>query len=71
MRPVLDEIAEPPALVLKHLDDDLLQASNAKTLTRPEIKFVARRVLEALDMLHQDGFVHTGMYLSHRTHGLG
>ncbi|KAK4034590.1 kinase-like domain-containing protein [Parachaetomium inaequale] len=59
MRPFLDEIDEPPALVLKHLDDDLLQASNAKTLTRHEFKFVARRVLEALDMLHQDGFVHT------------
>lgn len=51
----------PPALVLKHLDDDCLAASNKKRFTRPEVKFVAKAVLEALHVLHEDGFVHTGM----------
>ena len=64
LRPLIDKIedpAEPPAIVLKYLDDDLKEAPNAKTLTRQEIKFVARNVLEALQVLHQDGFVHTGI----------
>jgi len=64
LRPLLDEIkepAEPPAIVLKYLDDDLTKASKKQRLTRSEIKYVARNVLEALCVLHQDGFVHTGM----------
>lgn len=65
IRPLLDEIIEPqdpPAIVLKHLDDNLLNASATKDLSKEEIKYVARRVLEALDVLHKDGFVHTGPY---------
>ncbi|RMD39624.1 hypothetical protein DV735_g5502, partial [Chaetothyriales sp. CBS 134920] len=45
LRPLLDEIedpAEPPAIVLKHLDDDLTRASRKQRLTRQEIKYVAR-----------------------------
>ena len=64
LRPLLDEIEEPsdpPALVLKHLDDDLSSAAETQRLTRKEIKYVARRVLEALKVLHEDGYVHTGM----------
>ncbi|KAL3417507.1 serine/threonine protein kinase [Phlyctema vagabunda] len=62
IRPLVDEIedpADPPAIVLKYLDDDLTHASKKQRLTRPEIKYVARRVLEALSVLHEDGFVHT------------
>ncbi|KAF2272472.1 kinase-like protein [Westerdykella ornata] len=62
IRPLLDEMeepSEPPALALKYLDDDILHASNTKRLTRPEVKYVAKRVLEALKVLHSDGFVHT------------
>ncbi|RMZ83053.1 hypothetical protein DV738_g1432, partial [Chaetothyriales sp. CBS 135597] len=62
LRPLLDEIeepAEPPAIVLKHLDDDLTRASRKKPLTRQEIKYVARGVLEALKVFHEDGYVHT------------
>jgi len=44
----------------------MLHASDVKALTRPELKFVARCVLEALDVLHQDGVVHTGNFLSQR-----
>ncbi|KAI1878809.1 hypothetical protein JX265_002986 [Neoarthrinium moseri] len=60
IRPLLDEIENPQALFLKYLDDDLLHASHTKGLNRLELKYVARHVLEALDRLHSDGFVHTG-----------
>jgi hypothetical protein len=45
------------------LDDDLLNASAAERLTRFEIKYAVRRTLEALKVLHEDGYVHTGMLL--------
>lgn len=67
LRPLIDEIEDPPdppALVLKHLDDDLLNASATQRLTRLEVKHVAKKVLEALKALHEDGYVHTGMMLS-------
>ncbi|KAE8333923.1 serine/threonine protein kinase [Aspergillus sergii] len=61
-RRLLDEIedpAGPPALILRHLDNDLLQESNRRKFTRIEVKFVAKRVLNALAVLHGDGYVHT------------
>lgn len=61
IRPLSDQIDDPPGLILKYLEDDLLQASNSKTLIRSEIKYVARCILEALDVLHGAGFVHTGI----------
>lgn len=60
IRQLVDEVAEPPALVLEHLDDSLLAVSNSSRLTRPELKFVARSVLEALQTIHEMGLVHTG-----------
>ncbi len=65
LRPLLDEIedpVEPPAIILKYLDDDLSAASKKKRLTRPEIKYVARNILEALQVLHEDGYVQTGTF---------
>lgn len=65
MRPLVDEIIEPqdpPAIVLKYLDDHLLNASATKNLSKEEIRDVARRVLQALCVLHGDDFVHTGQY---------
>ncbi|KAF7953383.1 uncharacterized protein EAE97_000782 [Botrytis byssoidea] len=62
LRPLIDEIVDPidpPTIVLKHLDDDLMTETYKKRLTKPELKFVARRVLEALQVLHEDGYVHT------------
>lgn len=62
LRPLIDEIEEPsdpPAIVLKWLDDGMLKASNTKRLTRPEVKYVAKGVLEALKVLHEGGYVHT------------
>lgn len=66
IRPLIDEVdlgaeAKSPALVLRYLDEDLLSFSNRRTLTRRELKFVAKGVLHALKMLHGEGFVHTGL----------
>jgi hypothetical protein len=60
---LIDEIEDPPdppALVLKHLDDDCDSATQRPTI-KFEIKHVAKKVLEALNVLHGDGYVHTGM----------
>ncbi|XP_014562117.1 hypothetical protein COCVIDRAFT_32963 [Bipolaris victoriae FI3] len=62
LRPIIDEVispADPPSIVLRHLDSELLAESRKKRLTRPEIKQVARCILEALLVLHKDGMVHT------------
>ncbi|KAK3306268.1 kinase-like domain-containing protein [Chaetomium strumarium] len=62
LRPLLDQIVEPsdpPSIVLKHLDTDLLTESNRKRLSCPEIKQVAKCVLQALQESHRDGVVHT------------
>ncbi|XXH02734.1 hypothetical protein Hte_009119 [Hypoxylon texense] len=62
IRPLVDEIQDPlkpTTIVLKHLDSDLLEASVRKPLNRQEIKYASRRILEALNVLHEDGYVHT------------
>ena len=62
IRPLIDTTEEPSSLVLQHLDDNLLNASNTSRLERGDIKFVARNVLTALSSLHEKGYVHTGKY---------
>ena len=67
MRPVIDEIedpAEPVTIVLKYLDDNLQHASDKQTLSRKELTFVSKRILQALSILHDDGYVHTGRFYS-------
>ncbi|KAL1878804.1 hypothetical protein VTK73DRAFT_7561 [Phialemonium thermophilum] len=67
LRPLVDEIQvplDPPSIVLRYLDNDLLSESNQRRLSRPQIKQVARAILEALKVLHKDGMVHTGRSLS-------
>jgi hypothetical protein len=44
--------------VLKCLDDHLLNASIKKTLNRKELKYISRRVLEALMVLHKDSYAY-------------
>ncbi|KAI9935088.1 hypothetical protein AWENTII_005357 [Aspergillus wentii] len=66
LRPLVDEIEEPggpTTIVLKHLDDDLHDASAAKRLTSSEIKYVSKKILEGLKVIHQDGYVHTDVKL--------
>lgn len=63
LRPVIDEIEDPPdptTIVLKYLQDDLLEASIQKPLNKKEIKYVAKWILEVLKVLHEDNYVHTG-----------
>ncbi|KKZ64790.1 hypothetical protein EMCG_09310 [[Emmonsia] crescens] len=58
---LLDEIinpADPPAIVLKHLDNHLLNASASRELAIIEIKYIAKSILEGLKLLHSEGFVH-------------
>ncbi len=62
IRPLVDTVEEPPSLVLRYLDDNLLDASNQRRLEKADIKFVARNVLGALDALHERGYIHTGEY---------
>lgn len=70
IRPLLDEIvdpAEPATIVLRHLQSTLLQASIQQKLNRTELKCVCRGVLEALAVMHNEGYVHAGKLL-HREH---
>jgi serine/threonine protein kinase len=71
LRSLVDEMIEPhnyPTIALRHLDDHLLNASIDRALNRQEVKHVSRCVLEALEVLHKDGIVHTGMSLYHCGH---
>lgn len=69
IRPLLDEIvdpAEPTSIVLSHLQSTLLHASNRQKLSRTELKYVCRRVLEALAVMHSEGYVHVGKLPRHQ-----
>ncbi|RMZ78548.1 hypothetical protein DV737_g3824, partial [Chaetothyriales sp. CBS 132003] len=67
----IDEPEDPPFIVLKYLDSDLRTESDRQRLSRPEIKEVAKCVLEALRTLHQDGMVHTDIKLDNIFVNLG
>jgi len=60
IRQLIDEVRDPPSIVLKHLGDNLLNASNSKRLERSDVKYVAKKILEALSVIHEAGYVHTG-----------
>lgn len=70
IRQLVDEIPEsesnPPGLVLKRLDDNLLEAADVKRLKRGEVRLIARDILKGLKVLHEAGWVHTGtLFISH------
>lgn len=60
LRRLIDEVQDPPLLVLEHLDSNLLIESATAKLESSEVKQVAKAVLQALAALHEDGIVHTG-----------
>lgn len=65
IRQLVDEVPDIPSpgfptIVLKHLDDHLLNATVQRTLNRNELKFVSKCVLEGLATLHGEGYIHTG-----------
>lgn len=59
----IDEMSAPVTIALRYLQGGLLAASIARTLSRRELKYMSRCVLEALQTLREDGFVHTGILL--------
>ena len=60
IRQMIDNIESPSSLVLEYLDDNLQDVCSRKRLEGSDVKVVARTVIEALAMLHENGFVHTG-----------
>lgn len=60
LRRLIDEVQDPPLLVLEHLDSNLLMESATKKLQSSEVKCVTKAVLQALAALHEEGIVHTG-----------
>ncbi|KAI4932534.1 hypothetical protein J4E85_002932 [Alternaria conjuncta] len=50
----------PPLIALRYLDSDVLTASIERKLSREELKYVTRRLLLALNTLHEKGYVHSG-----------
>lgn len=63
IRTLVDDNQDPPLLVLQHYDDNLLNYTRTKNVEGRELKTVAKTVLQALAALHNEGLVHTGMYL--------
>jgi casein kinase II subunit alpha len=61
MRRLLDNIQDPPSLVLNYMDDTVLNASDTQTLEAADIKHVAKKVLVALEALHAQNYVHSGL----------
>lgn len=60
LRRLIDEVQDPPLLVLEYLDSNLLIESAKKKLQSSEVKHVTKAVLQALAALHEEGIVHTG-----------
>ncbi|TVY17231.1 3-phosphoinositide-dependent protein kinase B [Lachnellula arida] len=59
IRQMLDEIKGAPFMVLRHLDVNLLSASAEKGIGGIDVKLVAKRILQALHALHEEGYTHT------------
>lgn len=65
-RSLLNEIKDFTTLTLisKHFDDDILHVFNTHCFTRLEVKYVVKRVLETLIILHEKRFVHINIYVN-------
>ena len=61
LRRLVDEVQDPPLLVLEHLDSNMLIESGVKKLQSSDVKHVVKVVLTALTALHEEGIVHTGV----------
>ena len=69
VRQMIDIIESHSSLVLEYLDDNLLDVCSRNRLQGSDLKVVAHTVLEALAMLHGNGFVHTGQSIMFSSHG--
>ncbi|KAK2051138.1 serine/threonine protein kinase [Colletotrichum caudatum] len=65
------EPPDPPFIILQYLNSDLSAKSKRQKLSRPDIKKVAKSVLEALYILHRDGMVYTDIKLDNIFVNLG
>jgi casein kinase II subunit alpha len=52
------------------MDDDVMHALHLKTLEPSDVKFVAKRVLQAIAVLHEAGYTHTGTYVQRTSNSL-
>ncbi|MCJ1426505.1 hypothetical protein MMC29_004408 [Sticta canariensis] len=59
LRRLIDEVHDPPLLVLEHLVGNLLVESATKKNKSSEVKHVTKAVVQALSALHEEGIVHT------------
>ena len=60
LRHLLDEVQDPPLLVLEYLESNTLTESGKKGFKSSDAKLVAKAVLETLAAFHAEGIVHTG-----------
>jgi casein kinase II subunit alpha len=60
IRQLVDHAKEPPCLILEHLESDALKSSGQATMSRQNVKFIARSILSALASLHAKGIAQTG-----------
>lgn len=63
IRQLVDEVTDPPSLVLEYLDTDMLHESWKGGIQSSIVREVGWHTLNALAALHDAGFVHTGMRL--------
>ncbi|KAI0992428.1 hypothetical protein K3495_g15757 [Podosphaera aphanis] len=59
----IDELVDPNSIVLRYLDDHLYDVSGRKRLVLKEVKYVSRIMLKALNVLHENGYIHTDIKL--------
>jgi len=62
IRQFVDEVLDPPLLVLEKFDTDMLRESWKGSTASPTVRYIAWHILKALAALHAAGFVHTGLY---------
>ncbi len=62
IRQVIDIVDKASSLVLEYLDDNLLDICSRKRVEGSDLKVVAQTVLQALVVLHEKGFMHTGQH---------
>ena len=60
LRRLVDEVQDPPLLILEYLDSNLLIESGKRRLQSSDVKLVTKIVLQALAAVHEEGIVHTG-----------
>jgi hypothetical protein len=60
LRQLVDEIQDPPSLVLEYMDNTVLDLVNQNQLGRVEAKRALKAAAQALVALHDKNIVHTG-----------